>query len=47
MLVRTSVSTLGNRYDVFMVIHDVNSKAPGGMLVERLHVDLCRLCSAI
>ncbi|WP_374207826.1 putative leader peptide [Streptomyces sp. XM4193] len=30
-----------------MVVHDVSSKAPGSMLVARLHVDLCRLSSAI
>ncbi|WP_372454247.1 putative leader peptide [Streptomyces tardus] len=30
-----------------MVIHDVSFEAPGSMLVARLHVDLCRLSSAI
>ncbi|MEE1928128.1 putative leader peptide [Streptomyces sp. TRM 70351] len=30
-----------------MVIHDVNAEAPGSMLVARLHVDLCRLSSAM
>ncbi|MEU2426021.1 MULTISPECIES: putative leader peptide [Streptomyces] len=30
-----------------MVFHDVSEKAPGSMLVARLHVDLCRLNSAI
>jgi hypothetical protein len=29
-----------------MVLHDVSDKAPGTMLVARLHVDLCRLASA-
>ncbi|CAL9515407.1 hypothetical protein SUDANB6_03734 [Streptomyces sp. enrichment culture] len=37
----------GNRYDVPMVLHDVSEKAPGTLLVARLHVDLCRLNSAI
>ncbi|MEU8678424.1 putative leader peptide [Streptomyces sp. NPDC048560] len=30
-----------------MVLHDVSDKTPGTMLVARLHVDLCRLSSAI
>ncbi|MFF1838895.1 putative leader peptide [Streptomyces sp. NPDC058231] len=30
-----------------MVPHDVSDKAPGMLLVARLHVDLCRLSSAI
>ncbi|MER6337329.1 MULTISPECIES: putative leader peptide [Streptomyces] len=30
-----------------MVLLDVSDKAPGAMLVARLHVDLCRLKSAI
>ncbi|MHB9861410.1 putative leader peptide [Streptomyces sp. YIM S03343] len=30
-----------------MVLHDVTEKAPGTLLVARLHVDLCRLNSAI
>ncbi|MGA5900609.1 putative leader peptide [Streptomyces venetus] len=30
-----------------MVVHDVSDKTPGEMLVARLHVDLCRLASAI
>jgi hypothetical protein len=30
-----------------MVDHDVSDKAPGKLLVARLHVDLCRLASAI
>ncbi|WP_328514949.1 putative leader peptide [Streptomyces albidus (ex Kaewkla and Franco 2022)] len=32
-----------------MVVHDVSasSKSPGAMLVGRLHVDLCRLASAL
>ncbi|MEU1617892.1 putative leader peptide [Streptomyces sp. NPDC008238] len=29
-----------------MVSHDVSDKAPGTLLVARLHVDLCRLASA-
>jgi hypothetical protein len=39
----------GNRYDDLMVVHDVSasSKTPGAMLVGRLHVDLCRLASAL
>jgi hypothetical protein len=38
----------GNRYDEPMVVHDVSaSKTPGAMLVGRLHVDLCRLASAL
>ncbi|MFG2885339.1 putative leader peptide [Streptomyces sp. NPDC048297] len=30
-----------------MVLNDVCEKAPGMLLVARLHVDLCRLNSAI
>ncbi|MEV6166261.1 putative leader peptide [Streptomyces sp. NPDC052052] len=30
-----------------MVPHDVSEKTPGTLLVARLHVDLCRLSSAI
>ncbi|MGH8965121.1 MAG: putative leader peptide [Actinomycetes bacterium] len=30
-----------------MVPHDVSEKAPGTLLVARLHVDLCRLSSAM
>ncbi|WP_371236481.1 putative leader peptide [Streptomyces pimonensis] len=30
-----------------MVLHDVSEEAPGTLLVARLHVDLCRLNSAI
>ncbi|MFF1922560.1 putative leader peptide [Streptomyces sp. NPDC058221] len=30
-----------------MVLHDVSDKTPGMLLVARLHVDLCRLSSAI
>ncbi|MFF5333962.1 putative leader peptide [Streptomyces sp. OfavH-34-F] len=30
-----------------MVAHDVSDKTPGSLLVARLHVDLCRLSSAI
>ncbi|MEU2383136.1 putative leader peptide [Streptomyces sp. NPDC012461] len=30
-----------------MVLPDVSDKTPGSMLVARLHVDLCRLASAI
>ncbi|RFU82399.1 hypothetical protein DY218_33425 [Streptomyces triticagri] len=37
----------GNRYDDRMVPHDVSEKTPGALLVARLHVDLCRLSSAI
>ncbi|BAG21459.1 hypothetical protein GTY83_24650 [Streptomyces sp. SID4928] len=37
----------GNRYDARMVPHDVSNKTPGTLLVARLHVDLCRLASAI
>ncbi|MEU0184393.1 putative leader peptide [Streptomyces sp. NPDC001902] len=29
-----------------MVSHDVSDRAPGTLLVARLHVDLCRLASA-
>nr|WP_203592473.1 MULTISPECIES: putative leader peptide [unclassified Streptomyces] len=38
---------IGNRYDDRMVLPDVSDKTPGSMLVARLHVDLCRLASAI
>ncbi|CAM5733514.1 HTH-type transcriptional repressor PurR [Streptomyces alboniger] len=37
----------GNRYDEPMVLDDVSEKTPGTLLVARLHVDLCRLASAI
>ncbi|WP_309485368.1 putative leader peptide [Streptomyces sp. WELS2] len=30
-----------------MVLLDVGDKAPGTLLVARLHVDLCRLNSAL
>ncbi|MFC9291017.1 putative leader peptide [Streptomyces sp. NPDC057052] len=30
-----------------MVSPDVSEKTPGALLVARLHVDLCRLASAI
>ncbi|MES4908038.1 MULTISPECIES: putative leader peptide [unclassified Streptomyces] len=30
-----------------MVVDDVSEKTPGMLLVARLHVDLCRLASAI
>ncbi|MEU3523266.1 putative leader peptide [Streptomyces sp. NPDC038707] len=30
-----------------MVLLDVGGKAPGTLLVARLHVDLCRLNSAL
>ncbi|MFD6426610.1 putative leader peptide [Streptomyces sp. NPDC060198] len=30
-----------------MVSHDVSEMTPGALLVARLHVDLCRLSSAI
>ncbi|MEU2898270.1 putative leader peptide [Streptomyces sp. NPDC006967] len=30
-----------------MVLFDVSETAPGALLVARLHVDLCRLNSAI
>ncbi|MBM7438838.1 putative leader peptide [Streptomyces sp. NPDC002793] len=30
-----------------MVPHDVSEKTPGMLLVARLHVDLCRLSSAM
>ncbi|CAL9457862.1 hypothetical protein HMPREF1486_02328 [Streptomyces sp. HPH0547] len=44
-----SDSLSGNRYDEPMVVHDVSAfdKTPGMLLVGRLHVDLCRLASAI
>lgn len=38
---------MGNRYDEPMVLHDVSDDIPGTLLVARLHVDLCRLNSAI
>lgn len=46
---RTSDSAVGNRYDEPMVVHDVSAfeKTPGMLLVACLHVDLCRLASAI
>lgn len=47
MMKQASDSAPGNRYDEPMVIHDVSNKAPGTLLVARLHVDLCRLSSAI
>ncbi len=41
----------GNRYDEPMVNHDVSDtrrgKSPGTLLVARLHVDLCRIASAM
>ncbi|NLU71202.1 hypothetical protein HCC61_00515 [Streptomyces sp. HNM0575] len=39
----------GNRYDEPMVVHDVSAseKTRGMLLVGRLHVDLCRLASAL
>jgi hypothetical protein len=37
----------GNRYDDPMVLNDVSIEAPSTLLVARLHVDLCRLNSAI
>lgn len=42
-----SGSPSGNRYDDRMVLLDVSETAPGALLVARLHVDLCRLNSAI
>ncbi|MEW1582111.1 putative leader peptide [Streptomyces microflavus] len=30
-----------------MVPHDVSNRTPGTLFVARLHVDLCRLASAI
>ncbi|MFD7130339.1 putative leader peptide [Streptomyces sp. NPDC059894] len=30
-----------------MVFNDVSDRTPGTLLVARLHVDLCRLASAI
>lgn len=42
-----SEGRIGNRYDEFMVFDDVSEKAPGTLLVARLHVDLCRLASAM
>jgi len=43
---RSSLGAEGNRYDEPMVSLDVSKKAPGMLLVARLHVDLCRLASA-
>jgi len=45
----TPDSRPGNRYDEPMVVHDVSAslKTPGALLVGRLHVDLCRLASAL
>ena len=41
----------GNRYDEPMVVHGVSASestpGTGTLLVGRLHVDLCRLASAI
>nr|WP_302848960.1 putative leader peptide [Streptomyces sp. CC77] len=38
----------GNRYDERMVSIDVSEQTPGTvLLVARLHVDLCRLASAM
>nr|WP_079086417.1 putative leader peptide [Streptomyces silvensis] len=43
-----SGSRSGNRYDDRMVSNDVSiDTTPGALLVGRLHVDLCRLASAI
>ena len=49
MLDRTSDPRSGNRYDDSMVVHDVSAfeETPGMLLVARLHVDLCRLASAM
>ncbi|WEH33656.1 hypothetical protein PZB75_09885 [Streptomyces sp. AM 4-1-1] len=44
---RPSGFTAGNRYDERMVPHDVSDRTPGTLLVARLHVDLCRLSSAM
>lgn len=45
---QTSRIRTGNRYDEPMVSYDVSDKTPGTpLLVARLHVDLCRLASAI
>ncbi|GAA3622803.1 hypothetical protein L7D48_17870 [Streptomyces sp. S1A] len=48
---QVSGSEGGNRYDEPMVNHDVSDthpgKSPGALLVARLHVDLCRLASAL
>ncbi|MGK5629917.1 putative leader peptide [Streptomyces sp. URMC 123] len=30
-----------------MVVQDVSDETPGALLVARLHVDLCRLASAM
>ncbi|BAJ28638.1 hypothetical protein KSE_28270 [Kitasatospora setae KM-6054] len=38
---------VGNLYDESMRSVDVSNQAPGTRLVARLHVDLCRLASAI
>jgi hypothetical protein len=37
----------GNRYDASMVSIDVRTEPPSLLLVARLHVDLCRLASAM
>ncbi|QPP08654.1 hypothetical protein G4Z16_22130 [Streptomyces bathyalis] len=39
----------GNRYDEPMVVHDVRASSTlrSTLLVGRLHVDLCRLASAL
>ena len=47
MLGSHSGTRTGNRYDDPMVSYDVSEKTPGSLLVARLHVDLCRLQSAI
>ncbi|TVL89187.1 hypothetical protein CD790_28830 [Streptomyces sp. SAJ15] len=44
---RPSGRVNGNRYDDRMVSFDVSEKTPGMLLVARLHVDLCRLASAM
>jgi hypothetical protein len=59
MMERTSELRTGNRYDELMVSHDMSAApsreaastppagTPGPLLVARLHVDLCRLASAM
>lgn len=50
MLIRAFWPAPRNRYDDRMVDHDVMNSAekqPGLLLVARLHVDLCRLASAM
>lgn len=44
-----SVHRTGNRYDEPMVVNDVSASplSRGALLVGRLHVDLCRLASAL